>query len=345
MARVGRKGGIWQNMAKGGVWYATVGGRKTRLHEDRDEAERIYHDLKSKETAPELLDLNPLKVIFNLYLDHLLRTSSKNVYRQARYALQNFHDAHPTLRVTDLRAVHVQQWWNSHPDWSDSTKNNYFGRISAALSWACKPENRFCHSNPVAGMTRPPCRSRGEEALVSQEDHKRLVAAANPCLADLLEALRQTGTRPSNLLRITAADVDFEKCRIVVEKHKTRKTTNKPIYLPMTSTMQAICKRLCAKHPTGCIFRTLKGKDWTYINVRERVGRLATRLGIKFYAYKYRHTMATELLSAGVPDAHVAQVLNHKDTDMIHHHYSHLAGSIKVLAESMSGIIPSGKTT
>src|SRR5205823_5895549 len=107
-------------------------------------------------------------------------------YRMCVYSLQSFLDFHKEIQVKDLRAVHVGQWLNAHPTWNDSTKNSCITWVLAALNWAAKPENRYLPNNPIAGLSRPPMRSRGQEAVIEPAEHDTLYAAANPALKDVL---------------------------------------------------------------------------------------------------------------------------------------------------------------
>jgi integrase len=48
------------------------------------------------------------------------------------------------------------------------------------------------------------------------------------------------------------------------------------------------------------------------------------KLVIDATAYGFRHSFATDALSNGVPEAHVAALLGHSSTTMLHRHYSHV---------------------
>jgi len=52
----------------------------------------------------------------------------------------------------------------------------------------------------------------------------------------------------------------------------------------------------------------------------------------------YRHTFATDVLDRNVWDAHVAELLGHASTAMIHRHYGHLAAKAKVLRASLDQV-------
>ena len=52
-----------------------------------------------------------------------------------------------------------------------------------------------------------------------------------------------------------------------------------------------------------------------------------------------RPDTATQLLLAGVPDAHVAQILGHTNTAMLHRHYGHLSKFMKPLADALDSVV------
>lgn len=55
-------------------------------------------------------------------------------------------------------------------------------------------------------------------------------------------------------------------------------------------------------------------------------------------AYGYRHAFATEALAAGVPDAHVAALLGHTSTAMLHRHYSHLTHQAQAMRAALERV-------
>ena len=81
------------------------------------------------------------------------------------------------------------------------------------------------------------------------------------------------------------------------------------------------------KHPTGPLFRGPRGgKPFTKNGIRCRFRRLRKKLphlkGV--ISYTYRHSFATDALENGVGVAQVAELLGHKDTQMVMQHYQHL---------------------
>jgi integrase len=334
-----RPAGIWWNSGKK-KYYATIAGHKTPLDADEEKAQEMYERLKRKEKAPDFQDNNTCRTIFYLYLDYVEKESPAS-YRISKYSLSSFIDHHKELMVKDLRAVHVQEWLNGHPGWGDSMQNTVVGWLVAALNWAAKPENRYITRNPIAGISRPAGKSRGEEAVIDPADHKTLTDGSNERLRDIVFCLQQTGMRPGMACTITAADCDFGNRVITLARHKTVKKTGTPIKIPMTEPLAEMLQRLCREHPQGPIFLTRRGRPYTSNYLSEHVGRTRKRLGIeaRLTPYGYRHTTATTLLQAGVDDAKVAQILGHTTTAMLYRHYGHLSKFMRPLAEAMDAAL------
>ncbi|MHC5544325.1 tyrosine-type recombinase/integrase, partial [Singulisphaera rosea] len=144
---------------------------------------------------------------------------------------------------------------------------------------------------------------------------------------DLLTAMTESGNRPGEAIKVTAADVDFE-LGVWVIKGKTTRRTGKDRVVYMNTTLIEVTRRLAAKNPSGPIFRYEDGNPWTLqaINCRFRRKKVrkSDRLDGNVTAYVYRHSFATDALEKGVPDATVAELMGHSGTAILHKHYSKL---------------------
>jgi integrase len=102
-------------------------------------------------------------------------------------------------------------------------------------------------------------------------------------------------------------------------------------------------KALAGKHPTGPLLRTKNGNAWNAQSVNLAVRKLAKRAGIgSAMPYGYRHGFCTAALSRGIPDAHVAALMGHTSTAMIHRHYSHLGQQAAVLKAALDRVRGAG---
>ena len=118
-----------------------------------------------------------------------------------------------------------------------------------------------------------------------------------------------------------------------MKAHKT-KHKGKQRILYLTTDAMKILNEQREKHLTGHLFRTRGDRPFTGRALVGRMAALQRKLGARVTCYGYRHALATRLLSRGVPDTHVAAILGHSNTRMIHAHYSHLAADAKLLREA-----------
>jgi integrase len=92
------------------------------------------------------------------------------------------------------------------------------------------------------------------------------------------------------------------------------------------------------RHRTGFLFRQKTGKPYTCIGLTKAVWRLSRRIGRPLTAYGFRHTFATDALGDGIPDTHVAALLGHGSTRMVHAHYSHLSENARLLKDQAARV-------
>jgi integrase len=194
--------------------------------------------------------------------------------------------------------------------------------------------------NPIQGLRKPRASSRGVQTLISPADHTKLLEAAPDCLKNVLTVLFQTGARPGEVLSVTAADFHPDRAVWILQRHKAEHETGKPRVIFLTAEVVRLCRELAAKHPTGPLFRTARGKTFPPAYYLARLVRgLCRKLGIRgVLPYGYRHTFATDALARGIADAQVAELLGHSGTGMLHRHYSHLTARQAALREALGRV-------
>ncbi len=370
MAR--KSSGPWWWAARG-QWFVTVRGKQIPLGTDEAEARHQWHILEAQAQSHKAGDDNPFSVIAEEFLDWIHRNKKPKTYKTYRIHLEAFSKVHGTVKVRDLKPLHVDAVLKEHPEWGKSTVRGFMVCISTALNWAVK--QGLTTRNPLHRRLDIPAQpSRGREANLPQEDYEILMAHANPALRDFLIACRNTGTRPHIVATVQAKDFDEQAACWVLEEHKTDHD-GMPMVVHLTPTLVAMTKRLIQKYPTGPLFRNNRGNAWRdevwgkamaglrgqlkrkVARLEDEAGKLesagrteeaearrreATSCTLKSRGimYGFRHGFATEQLSAGVPDAHVAAMMGHKSTTMLHKHYSHLLSNHKVLKGHLDNIKP-----
>jgi integrase len=244
-----------------------------------------------------------------------------NTFRLYRYFLQPLAAKHGKLMASDMAPTKVEAF-SRRLEWSATTRSDFLGAVVSAFKWAVRA--RLISSNPIAGVQKPPKASRGAKALISWEEHQRLLAAATPCFQPFLVVLRATGARPAEVAGITAENADLEAGIVRLEEHKTsHRGHSRTLYL--TPEAVELLSSLRERYQTGPLLRTRFGRGWYKQMIVRAMAKARERAGVpRATAYGYRHTFCTDALCSGVPDGLVAELVGHRGTATLHRNYNHL---------------------
>ncbi|MCI0703561.1 MAG: site-specific integrase [Planctomycetia bacterium] len=249
--------------------------------------------------------------------------------------LKHVTDAFGALKAESLKALDVSRWLSTLSV-GVNTRCDIGSTLASAFKWA--EVEGMIPTNPLKGLKRPSRKSRGSKSVVSEETHKKLLEAASPALRLLLTLLHETGARPSELAALTAQDVDFANGVAILNQHKTAHYTGKPRIIILSPKAVELLKTQAEAQPEGVLLRNGNGMAWKKDGIVLAMRRASKRAGVKATAYGYRHTFATSALVKGVPDAHVAALLGHTSTAMLHKHYSHLTSQAQALREALAKV-------
>lgn len=348
MAR--RSNGPWYRRSKGG-WYTWQNGAMVALgvkgEENQAEAVRAWHRLMAGDAPPRpagpLLPPTPPAIVVTVrqvvdgFLADLADRAKPKTVEVYRFLLTALTQRCGERLAPSLTPGEVEAF-SRRPTWSVTTRRCFIDAAVAALRWAADRRRRLIPENPLVGVRKPPKASRGRSAVIQPADYNRLIGRANPALRDLLTLLWETGARPSEVCRLKAADVDLRGGVAVLTEHKTD-DTGRPRLIALTPVAADVLRPLVVRHPTGPVVRRMNGTPWDVDTLNTAVRALRKRVGVPHAtAYGFRHTFATDALARGVPDAHVAALLGHRNTDMLHRNYSHLTGQMRVLRESLAKV-------
>lgn len=324
-----------------GCWYAQtrVGGKRKQvklLDQDGDpvrgrdreaDAWKAFHRLMAQDPT-QLPEPSALKVaqICDLFLTHAEAHNEAKTFGWYKKFLQDFCDFFGTIGALAVKPFHVSKWLDAHPGWKGSRRCAVIC-VKRAYNWA--ESEGILPSNPMKKVKKPAA-ARRERVLTNAEWRDLLAAVRDREFKDFLFALRETGCRPGEVRKVTAANVNLELGVWVLDKHKTRKKTGRDRVIYLTPGMIELCKTLCERWPEGPIFRGPKRKGHKPFSrnaVRCRFRRLRAKLPqlIGVVSYTLRHSYITDALERGVPMATVAELAGHKDLKMIQSHYSHLS--------------------
>jgi integrase len=324
-----------------GWWYAQVrvGAKRKQIKlikgkENEQEAYRAFcrviADHEGEAPKPQAVTV---AAVFDLFLDHSEKHNKPDTFQLYRYYLQDFCNTHGRKMAVEVKPFHLSRWLDSHESWKGS-RANAIESIKRAFSWAFA--EGLLTKNPVQSVKKP-ARGRRDRILTREEREEILFAIKDQAFCEFVKAMQETGCRPSEVARVTAADVNLDAGIWVLRDHKTARKTKRPRVVYLTPSMVELSRKLIAKHPEGPLFRTPRGNHpFSRNNIRCRFRRLREKLpqlsGV--VAYSYRHTFATEALTNGVGIAQVAELMGHTSTEMVSSVYGHLADRLSHMREA-----------
>ncbi len=298
------------------------------------EIEQAYYRLMAADLAslPKAADLKVCQVC-DLFLDFSAKHHTADTYRGYKDFLQDFCELYGTLPARDLKPLHVTRWLDTHSGWNGSRRNAVVA-VKRAFNWA--DAEGLLQPNPIKGVKKPPQRHR-DRVLTPEERQAVLAAIKDEHFRGFVFAMMETGARPGEVRKVTAAHVNLDLGLWVFQEHKTAKRTGRARIIYLTPAMVELTRKLVERFPEGPLFRgprskrgfTRNGVRCRFRNLRQKLPHLAGVI-----SYTMRHSFATQALVNGVGIAQVAELMGHVDTSMVSQHYAHLAGNVQHMREA-----------
>lgn len=335
-------------------WYVKIGGRQTPLgvkgRGNRRLAVAAWHRLiaaPSRGDVPRPANVGEsgptgthtpapatVRGLADLFLSDAAGRLKPNTVRIYANDLDSLCRACGTIPADGLAAHHVASWLASL-DVVSTTKAIMLRSVNACLNWAARCD--LIPANPARKVPKPRARSRSEEAVITDAEHRRLIEAATPQFRDVLRVLHGTGARPGEVCNITSETFDPDTGTVKLTEHKTDRTGRPRLIFPPPDVIELL-RGLLTRWGSGPLLRSRKGNPYTGRTVTKGMQYLRKKTGVEAIAYGYRHSYATDALVNGVPDATVAALLGHADTTVLHRHYSHLGARADALREAASKV-------
>ncbi len=302
-------------------------GEPIRGAEKQADAYQAFHKLMVQDPtkAPEPTSLRAADIC-DLFLEYSAKHNSCETFRWYQKYLQSFSNLFGSVPALDVKPYHVSRWLDRNANWHTSRRCAIIA-LKRAYNWC--DEQELIPTNPLKRV-RKPSAVRRERILAADERAAILGAIRDQEFREFIFALEQTGCRPGEIARVTAANVDLKAGVWVFDQHKTKKKTGKPRVVYLTPGMLELTGKLVAEFPDGPLFRgpaRAGRKPYSANSIRCRFRRLRKKLpqlkGV--IAYTFRHSYVTDALERGVPIASIAELAGHRDLRMIQEHYGHLS--------------------
>ncbi len=198
-----------------------------------------------------------------------------------------------------------------------------------AINWG------YLESNPTKGMTFLKTDDSKQRRFLTEDECRRLLAAADPKHRLIIGAYMATGMRKAELVNLEWSDIDFEQ--------KTLRIQRKAFWVPKAGerTIPLVEGLLNALNglprTSNFVFVDKKGRQFNPNRIRHIVIKAAKIAGIKDLTevHALRHTFASQLIMKGVDLPSVQKLLGHQkiETTMIYTHQTtqHLRDAIAKL--------------
>ena len=226
---------------------------------------------------------------------------------------------------------------------SGRTINMEIGELSRALGhkWSMLwPKVRKLEENHDAGQAlSPDAEARLLNAAAGDTSSKR-----NPALYPILCLLLSTGGRSGEVKALKWSNLDLEGALLTIGRAKTRAGTGRQI--PLNADLIAILREHAAWYerklgriqPSWHVFpgraKTVAGEDRP-LDPSKPIGDLSTaweslreNCGVNCRLHDLRHTAATKMAEAGVPESTMLAIMGHMSRAMLER-YSHIRMAAK----------------
>jgi integrase len=301
--RMSKPSSLWFRKQTG-FWYTTIQGVQHKLSHDKVEARKMLHKLLADDKPPPGRSGISLRKLCDNYLVRTREQKEEHSHKVQLSNLKVFCETFGHRDPATLKVHEVEEWLGRMDTWADSTQALFITIIKAVFNWA--EQQQYLAQNPIKKLKR---RSTGRRRRVLTPDEgERIKAEVSEGFRDFLTSLELTGCRPfSEAARITARDIDWEKGRAMLIKHKTAKKTGRPRLIYFPPSLLARLHELAERYPEGPLLRNRLGQPWTADTAGKYLKRVCRKLGIEgVTSYTIRHSFISSALVKGVPVETVA---------------------------------------
>jgi integrase len=169
---------------------------------------------------------------------------------------------------------------------------------------------------------------------LNRDQRRALLSGADSEAEPFVRALCLLPLRPGAVAALTVADFDKRTAELTVAKDKAG--NGRRIVVPQAAA-QLFAAQAKGKLPTAPLFMRANGKAWDKESWKGPIAEAAkaAKLPTGVVAYTLRHSVITDLVTAGLPLLTVAQISG-TSADMIERHYGHLVRDAAV--EALAGL-------
>lgn len=269
---------------------------------------------------------------------------------EQRFKRYVYEDSIAKVKLDKLRRRHVKEWrerLEAQPalvsrrkkgdpierDQAPSTVSRDMAVLRAALSKVLSPSAPNSEAAWQEALKAIPNANGRRTLYLDRKQRKKLIESTDAEASPFVRALCLLPLRPGAMAALMAGDFDKRTAELTIGKDETGKPRR--IQLPLEAS-QLLAKQATNKLPGAPLFMRANGKAWDKDSWKRPIATAVTaaELPADATAYTLRHSIITNLVSAGLPLRDIAQI-SRTSAEMIERHYGHLASdaAVKALGE------------
>ena len=285
------------------------------------------------------------------YLDFSQAQHVKKTYEEKRDAFQRFISAVGDIDVSSVSAAKAMEYLQMHNKTrSGYSTNKERKNLSAAWEWGRKYIDGFPMdtANPFQAVDKFP-EIRQPRYVPPIEDLDQVLAVVEGQDHVMLMAFLHLAARRGELFRLTWKDVDFTNGRVCLTTKKTRSSSTKRVWLPMSSELRKGLKwwwenRL---HKAGHVFIMTENTPTPGEPFKQRrhfMKRICQKAGVKpFGFHAIRHIAAGYLYKIGKPLSLIQRILRHESPSTTERYLKNLGFIAEDLGDAVEEFVNRGQ--
>ena len=303
MARVPK---VWSRKGRG--FYTTLHRKQRFLAHNKAEAKReLARLLKLPQNIPGQFSTTQL---VDIYLTDCQRRVAAEELSPATYAtiksyISRWKESASGFKPEDIRVFHLDLWIENQSTWNPSTRSLAIDQVKRWARW-CKRKG-YLEYNHLSDAESPSKLKREPADPADLLSLERAIGCDR--FRDWYVVLYDTGCRPGELRRITAADVSLATSTTWVRGKTGRRIVG------LSERCCAILERLSAIYPTGPLLLTPMGAEWVAESCRYHWDKWCATVWRErpkeMTPYSARHSLWTRWHDAGINDITIAHQLGH----------------------------------
>ena len=269
------------------------------------------------------------------YLTYVRDTTKKRSWKRDELALRHLTDYFGKVKLSEIKPQDIDSYKSTRlKKVAPATVNRELEVFRYLFNLADRWE-KFYGKNPVsrAGLLTL---NNQQQRVLSIEEEKRLLAACEPYLRNIIITALYTGMRKGEIISLKWDSVDFERNIITVEIENNKSKKIKRI--PVSSFMRKMLLELKLKSSRNdYVFLNSKGTPYKRQDSLNRAFKLALKKaeikGLRFH--DLRHTAGTRMNEVTGNIVAVSNILGHSSLQMTMR-YAHPQDSLKEAVEGLS---------